>query len=195
MESFIVNFGTSAYTCRLTSCSYATVGFESAKHLIEHEHKHTRRFQCAAPGCQYPPLVSKAALESHIKRHHTPVVASKPILRRALGSKRNSSNHSEAPSNETSANREQTQTRRWIEQLQLRQLLAIMDLMDLPPEVFALLQNQITPEIKNWGQLNVWLKNSNLPPPMRTQLKRIQQRQYQQQLILQQRHMNRQKNM
>ncbi|KAK6700393.1 hypothetical protein SNK05_013204 [Fusarium graminearum] len=100
LESFIVNFGTAAYTCRLTSCSYATVGFNTVEHLIEHELEHTRRFQCAVPGCQYPPSVSKPALGSHMKRNHTPVTTSKPVLRHALASKRNSSNRFEAPSRE-----------------------------------------------------------------------------------------------
>ncbi|KAF5231675.1 hypothetical protein FAUST_9142 [Fusarium austroamericanum] len=110
LESFIINFGTAVYTCRLTSCSYATVGFNTIEHLIEHELEHTRRFQCAVPGCQYPPSVSKSALESHMKRDHTPVTTSKPVLRHALASKRNSSNRFEAPSRETFTNREQTQT-------------------------------------------------------------------------------------
>ncbi|KAI6765229.1 hypothetical protein HG531_012328 [Fusarium graminearum] len=181
LESFIVNFGTAAYTCRLTSCSYATVGFNTVEHLTEHELEHTRRFQCAVPRCQYPPSVSKSALESHMKRNHTPVTTSKPTLRHALASKRNSSNRSEAPGRETFANRDQTQTRRFAPQQQL----TMMDSMDLPPQVLTQLGNQIPPEIKKWGVLKIWLQQNKIALNMRDQLAAIQQKQFQ--LILQRR--------
>ncbi|KAF9784159.1 hypothetical protein IL306_008312 [Fusarium sp. DS 682] len=46
LESFKVHFGTAAFTCRLTSCSYATIGFDTAKLLMKHERTHIRWFQC-----------------------------------------------------------------------------------------------------------------------------------------------------
>ncbi|KAK6706997.1 hypothetical protein SNK04_008005 [Fusarium graminearum] len=65
------------------------------------------------------------------------------------------------------------------------QQLAMMDSMDLPPQVLAQLQNQIPPEIKKWGPLKVWLQQNNIPAHMRNQLAAIQQKQFQ--LILQRR--------
>jgi hypothetical protein len=67
------------------------------------------------------------------------------------------------------------------------QQLAMMDSMDLPPQVLTQLQNQIPPEIKKWGPLKVWLQQNNIPPHMRNQLAAIQQKQFQ--LIIQRRAM------
>ncbi|KAF0636757.1 hypothetical protein FPSE5266_08808 [Fusarium pseudograminearum] len=175
LESFIVNFGTAAYTCRLTSCSYATIGFDTAEHLMEHEREHIRRFQCAVPGCQYPPLVSKAALESHMKRNHNPVITSKPILRHLLASKRNGSKRSQVPSRETFVNREQIHA----PQSHQNEQLAMLDSMDLPPQVLKGLHNQIPPKINKWGPLKAWLIENKIPRRMRKQLESIQQKQFQ----------------
>ncbi|UZP43119.1 hypothetical protein NXS19_010935 [Fusarium pseudograminearum] len=175
LESFIVNFGAAAYTCRLTSCSYATIGFDTVEHLMEHEREHIRRFQCAVPGCQYPPLVSKAALESHMKRNHNPVITSKPILRHLLASKRNGSKRSQVPSRETFVNREQIHT----PQSHQNEQLAMLDSMDLPPQVLKGLHNQIPPKINKWGPLKAWLIENKIPRRMRKQLESIQQKQFQ----------------
>jgi hypothetical protein len=107
LESFKVHFGTAAFTCRLTSCSYATIGFDTAKLLMKHERTHIRWFQCTVPGCQYPPLVSNQALTNHRKKYHTPVITSKPILRHTSTSKRSNLNHSQGLRRESSANQPQ----------------------------------------------------------------------------------------
>ncbi|CAG1972118.1 unnamed protein product [Fusarium graminearum] len=174
LESFIVNFGAAAYTCRLTSCSYATIGFDTVEHLMEHEREHIRRFQCAVPGCQYPPLVSKAALESHMKRNHNPVIASKPVLRHLLASKRNSSNWSQVPSCDTPTDQGQVPA----SQSYQNKRIAVMDSMDLPQQVRTDLYNKIPLEIRKWGTLKVWLAENNIPPRVRKQLGALQKKQY-----------------
>lgn len=68
------------------------------------------------------------------------------------------------------------------------QQLAMMDTMDLPPQVLSQLQGQIPPEIKKWGPLKLWLQQNNIPPHMRNQLAAIQQKQFQ--LIVQRRAAN-----
>ncbi|KAH7188320.1 uncharacterized protein B0J16DRAFT_317989 [Fusarium flagelliforme] len=67
------------------------------------------------------------------------------------------------------------------------QQLAMMDSMDLPPQVATQLQGQIPPEIKKWGPLKLWLQQNNNTQHMRNQLAAIQQKQFQ--LILQRRMM------
>ncbi|CEI70590.1 hypothetical protein FVEN_g920 [Fusarium venenatum] len=155
LESFKANFCTAAFTCRLTSCSYATIGFHTAELLKEHEREHIRRFQCAVPGCQYPPFVSKSALKNHMKRNHNPNIASKPVLRHMLASKRSSSNHSQAAHRETSASREELQAPRIAPELQS----VIMESMDVPPQVLSQL-DQVPPNVEKWGQLWLWFNQS-----------------------------------
>ncbi|KAF9765425.1 hypothetical protein IL306_002290, partial [Fusarium sp. DS 682] len=59
------------------------------------------------------------------------------------------------------------------------QQLAMMDSMELPPQVLTQLQSQLPPEVKKWGQLKLWLQQNNIPQQLRTQLAAIQQRQFQ----------------
>ncbi|RDW71007.1 hypothetical protein BP6252_07570 [Coleophoma cylindrospora] len=79
LANFKKQFQTSAYTCRLSSCPHATVGFESAELLQEHEASHTRRISCTFPECKYPPFVSVYALKSHVKKWHCQNPAPKSI--------------------------------------------------------------------------------------------------------------------
>ncbi|KAH7252415.1 hypothetical protein BKA59DRAFT_160333 [Fusarium tricinctum] len=65
------------------------------------------------------------------------------------------------------------------------QQMAMMDSMDLPPQVLNQLQNQLPPDIKKWGHLKGWLLQNNIPGQLRTQLSAIQQKQFQ--LIVQRR--------
>ncbi|KIL88700.1 hypothetical protein FAVG1_07948 [Fusarium avenaceum] len=84
-ELFKVHFGATAYTCQLTSCSRATIGFETEELLKEHEKRHIKWFQCTVPECQFPSFVSARALKSHMKKHHTVSVTAKAIRRPATG--------------------------------------------------------------------------------------------------------------
>ncbi|KAL5626839.1 hypothetical protein FOBRF1_001182 [Fusarium oxysporum] len=59
------------------------------------------------------------------------------------------------------------------------QQLAMMDSMELPPQVLTQLQAQLPPEVKKWGQLKIWLQQNNIPQQLRTQLAAVQQRQFQ----------------
>jgi hypothetical protein len=59
------------------------------------------------------------------------------------------------------------------------QQLAMMDSMELPPQVLTQLQSQLPPEVKKWGQLKIWLQQNNIPQQLRTQLAAVQQRQFQ----------------
>jgi hypothetical protein len=84
-ELFKVHFGATAYTCQLTSCSRATIGFETEELLKEHEKCHIRWFQCTVPECQFPSFVSARALKSHTRKHHTVTVTVKAIRRPRTG--------------------------------------------------------------------------------------------------------------
>jgi hypothetical protein len=84
-ELFKVHFGATAYTCQLTSCSRATIGFETEELLKEHEKRHIRWFQCNIPKCHFPSFVSAGALKSHTRKHHTVTVTAKPIRRPVTG--------------------------------------------------------------------------------------------------------------
>ncbi|KAH6867418.1 chromatin remodelling complex Rsc7/Swp82 subunit-domain-containing protein [Thelonectria olida] len=71
LEFFKSQFRASAYTCRLSSCPRATLGFESDKLRQKHELTHIRRLQCTLPSCQYPfPFGSTQALRNHMSKHH-----------------------------------------------------------------------------------------------------------------------------
>ncbi|KAM0267836.1 hypothetical protein ACHAPA_005433 [Fusarium lateritium] len=78
---FKVHFGATAYTCQLTSCSRATIGFETEELLKEHEKRHVRWFQCAVSECQFPSFLSARALKNHTRKHHTVTVTAKAIRR------------------------------------------------------------------------------------------------------------------
>lgn len=80
-ELFKIHFGATAYTCQLTSCSRATIGFETEELLKEHEKCHIRWFQCTVPGCQFPSFVSARALKSHTRNYHTVTVTARAIRR------------------------------------------------------------------------------------------------------------------
>ncbi|KAL6407256.1 hypothetical protein AUP68_10085 [Ilyonectria robusta] len=62
--------------------------------------------------------------------------------------------------------------------------IAMMDSMDLPPQVLAQL-GQVPAELKKWGALKMWLGQKNIPQQVRNQLSTIQQKQFQ--LLLQER--------
>ncbi|KAF4968621.1 hypothetical protein FSARC_3996, partial [Fusarium sarcochroum] len=79
LEHFKVSFRFAAFTCRLASCSRATIGFETSKLLKEHEKSHLQWYKCTFAECQYPPFMSAGALTRHTKKYHTPVVAPKAI--------------------------------------------------------------------------------------------------------------------
>lgn len=84
-ELFKVHFGATAYTCQLTSCPRATIGFETQELLEAHEKCHIRWFQCTVPGCQFPSFVSARALKSHTRKYHTITVTAKAIRRPGTG--------------------------------------------------------------------------------------------------------------
>ncbi|KAF4469947.1 gall11 coactivator, partial [Fusarium albosuccineum] len=58
------------------------------------------------------------------------------------------------------------------------QAIAMMDSLDLPPQVLQQL-NQVPADIKKWGQLKIWLNQNNIPQQVRSQLAAIQQKQFQ----------------
>ncbi|KAL6914882.1 hypothetical protein FSST1_012642 [Fusarium sambucinum] len=146
LESFKANFGTAAFTCRLASCSYATIGFHTVDLLKEHEREHIRRFQCAVPGCRYPIFPSKSALASHMRTEHTTSVASKPKLRHMLVSKMNNSNLSQDPHREASTNREELRA----SQTYSEQPFVRNNSMDVPKEIsWQVLQ--IPRDINKWN--------------------------------------------
>ncbi|KAK0760217.1 hypothetical protein N5P37_007298 [Trichoderma harzianum] len=70
LEQFKQNFRSSAFTCQLWSCPYATLGFNNIDSLIRHEVDHSKHI-CRVPGCQYPVFASAKLLENHMAEHHT----------------------------------------------------------------------------------------------------------------------------
>ncbi|PKK46107.1 hypothetical protein CI102_10510 [Trichoderma harzianum] len=70
LEQFKQNFRTSAFTCRLWSCPYATLGFNSIDSLTHHEAEHSMHI-CRVQGCQYPVFASAKLLKNHVAEHHT----------------------------------------------------------------------------------------------------------------------------
>ena len=79
LEYFRAHLGTSAFTCRLTACSRATIGFLTENMLREHERSHINWLRCTAPGCQYPPRFSPRTLKVHMNKHHPSPNNPKPI--------------------------------------------------------------------------------------------------------------------
>ncbi|OTA94840.1 hypothetical protein M434DRAFT_394351 [Hypoxylon sp. CO27-5] len=79
LETFKSQFRACAYTCRLTSCPRATLGFESEILRLDHEMTHLPRIRCSFPGCQSPPFVSAQSLKIHEKRYHVSQPARKWI--------------------------------------------------------------------------------------------------------------------
>jgi hypothetical protein len=58
---------------------------------------------------------------------------------------------------------------------------AMMDSMDIPPQIGQLLPIQLPPEIKKWGQLKSFLfqqGNNSIPPPVQAQLRSMQVQQF-----------------
>lgn len=71
-QHFKNEFHNARYTCRLSTCPRATLGFDSAILRREHEQVHLRRFfNCTATDCHWPPFDSTAALRRHTKRYHS----------------------------------------------------------------------------------------------------------------------------
>ncbi|KAI8630510.1 hypothetical protein F5Y19DRAFT_48326 [Xylariaceae sp. FL1651] len=70
LEEFKLHFRTSAYTCRVSSCPHATLGFESKNACLEHEAAHLRRWTCTVASCRYPPFISTKSLQAHMRTHH-----------------------------------------------------------------------------------------------------------------------------
>jgi len=81
LELFKRQFHTSAFTCRIKSCPRATVGFDSAQLLQEHQFSHICRLRCPFPGCQNPPFSSGQALRRHEQRVHQQNQTPRPIRR------------------------------------------------------------------------------------------------------------------
>lgn len=81
LEFFKKQFRLSAFTCRIKFCPRATVGFDSAQVLREHELSHVCQLRCAFPGCHYPPFPSAQALRRHERRVHQRNLDTKPIRR------------------------------------------------------------------------------------------------------------------
>ncbi|PNP53072.1 hypothetical protein THARTR1_06282 [Trichoderma harzianum] len=70
LEQFKQNFRTSAFTCRVWSCPYATMGFNNIDSLTCHEAEHSKHI-CRVQGCQYPVFTSARLLKNHVAEHHT----------------------------------------------------------------------------------------------------------------------------
>ncbi|ORX96342.1 hypothetical protein BCR34DRAFT_181469 [Clohesyomyces aquaticus] len=81
LELFKGQFRHSAFTCRLRSCSRATLGFDSEKLRHEHELAHTRGFRCEIAGCPYPAFGSASSLKAHMNKHHSAAPARRQIRR------------------------------------------------------------------------------------------------------------------
>lgn len=79
LELFKSEFRTSAYTCRLGTCPWATLGFDSESLLQEHELSHLRRFRCTWSDCKYPPFPSAQSLKNHVRKWHNPTPPRKSI--------------------------------------------------------------------------------------------------------------------
>ncbi|KAI1074223.1 hypothetical protein F5B20DRAFT_574225 [Whalleya microplaca] len=71
LELFKNQFKSSAFTCRLSFCPRATLGFVSEELRRQHEIAHTRLTMCTVPECRYPPFVSVKALKNHLNKYHT----------------------------------------------------------------------------------------------------------------------------
>ncbi|KAM6486972.1 hypothetical protein HDV62DRAFT_402187 [Trichoderma sp. SZMC 28011] len=70
LEQFKQNFRTSAFTCRVWSCPYATLGFNNIDSLTRHEAEHSKHI-CRVQGCQYPVFASARLLKNHVAEQHT----------------------------------------------------------------------------------------------------------------------------
>jgi hypothetical protein len=81
LDLFKSQFQNSAFTCRLSFCPRATVGFVSEELRRQHEIAHTQLSMCTVPDCKYPPFHSTKALKNHISRHHSPRPARSTIRR------------------------------------------------------------------------------------------------------------------
>ncbi|KAI1124794.1 hypothetical protein F5Y10DRAFT_279912 [Nemania abortiva] len=81
LEVFKSQHRASVYTCRLTSCPRATLGFESEALRLDHEMTHLPQFRCSFLGCQNPPFVSRQAVRNHEKKYHASQPARKSIRR------------------------------------------------------------------------------------------------------------------
>ncbi|KAI1763282.1 hypothetical protein GGR53DRAFT_497942 [Hypoxylon sp. FL1150] len=81
LDLFKSQFRTSTYTCRLSLCPHATIGFETKQVWVEHEISHMHRWSCKIPGCQFPPLFSATALKNHERKYHSPKLQRKAIRR------------------------------------------------------------------------------------------------------------------
>ncbi|QYS94528.1 hypothetical protein H0G86_001857 [Trichoderma simmonsii] len=71
LEQFKQNFRTSAFTCRVWSCPYATLGFNNMDSLTHHEEAEHSKHICRVQGCQYPVFTSARLLKNHVTEHHT----------------------------------------------------------------------------------------------------------------------------
>lgn len=80
-ELFRAQAPSSLFTCRLTLCPSASIGYETEAELREHELEHTKKFPCRVVGCQYPPFRSAQLLENHFKKHHHQVPPKRNLRR------------------------------------------------------------------------------------------------------------------
>jgi hypothetical protein len=72
LDLFKSQFQNSAFTCRLSFCPRATVGFSSEELRRQHEIAHTQLSICTVPDCKYPPFPTTRGLQNHINKHHRP---------------------------------------------------------------------------------------------------------------------------
>ncbi len=86
LERFKQEFKTTAFTCRMVSCPYSTVGFQSSQLRSDHEASHFG-ILCQVPGCPYPPFSSKKNLDRHRLQCHEDVQKiTRKTIRRSQGS-------------------------------------------------------------------------------------------------------------
>ena len=81
LASFKRQFQSSAFTCRLSFCPRATIGFASDDLRQQHEIGHTKLSLCTIPTCKYPPFISLQALNNHIEKHHSHKLVRRSIRR------------------------------------------------------------------------------------------------------------------
>lgn len=97
LQRFKTQFRGAAFTCRFGTCPSATTGFDSAAERDEHELTHSKFFTCPIPDCKYPALVSKAAVQRHIKKLHPENIHRRPIRRKNISSIQASKNPNAPP--------------------------------------------------------------------------------------------------
>lgn len=181
-----------AFTCRLSSCPNALVGFENERLLASHESAHVGHI-CKVSGCQYPPFDSKESLKRHMKKQHETMPSSNPSrqsIRSRLqdppgySTKVHESQDAEHPQDITEPKEEGNIDKQQSPQAaNMAQTQAIMDNMDIPEEILQQLSQsiQLGPEVRKWRDLRAWVRQNpnSIPSQLKNELGPWQRRQFQ----------------